>query len=83
MGTSGIRNVCKVDLNKPPAEQSNLHVSRIDYTVGLGIPLLTNTRENRWHPDIPSAGAIKDGETVKIECLDWWALLGLSSPTQL
>ncbi|KAG7113402.1 putative formamidase like protein [Verticillium longisporum] len=26
---------------------------------------------NRWHPDIPSAGAIKDGETVKIECVDW------------
>lgn len=26
---------------------------------------------NRWHPDIPSIGSIKDGETVKIECLDW------------
>ncbi|KAI0394471.1 formamidase [Xylariaceae sp. FL0594] len=26
---------------------------------------------NRWHPDIPVAGTIKDGETVKIECLDW------------
>ncbi|KAK6189506.1 hypothetical protein LQW54_013203, partial [Pestalotiopsis sp. IQ-011] len=26
---------------------------------------------NRWHPDIPSVGAIKDGETVKIECVDW------------
>ncbi|KAI9890071.1 MAG: hypothetical protein M1814_004470 [Vezdaea aestivalis] len=26
---------------------------------------------NRWHPDIPSAGTIKNGETVKIECLDW------------
>ncbi|KAI0599675.1 acetamidase/Formamidase [Biscogniauxia sp. FL1348] len=26
---------------------------------------------NRWHPDIPFAGTIKDGETVKIECLDW------------
>ncbi|KAI2635558.1 formamidase [Hypomontagnella submonticulosa] len=26
---------------------------------------------NRWHPDIPSIGTIKDGETVKIECLDW------------
>ncbi|RKU41193.1 hypothetical protein DL546_002057 [Coniochaeta pulveracea] len=26
---------------------------------------------NRWHPDIPSAATIKDGETVKIECLDW------------
>lgn len=26
---------------------------------------------NRWHPDIPFAGSIKDGETVKIECVDW------------
>lgn len=27
---------------------------------------------NRWHPDIPSVpGTIKDGETVKIECVDW------------
>ncbi|AEO60253.1 hypothetical protein MYCTH_2129342 [Thermothelomyces thermophilus ATCC 42464] len=26
---------------------------------------------NRRHPDIPFAGTIKDGETVKIESLDW------------
>ncbi|KAH6668675.1 formamidase [Plectosphaerella plurivora] len=26
---------------------------------------------NRWHPDIPSITTIKDGETVKIECVDW------------
>ncbi|OMP81595.1 putative formamidase [Diplodia seriata] len=26
---------------------------------------------NRWHPDIPFAGKIKNGETVKIEALDW------------
>ncbi|OIW26389.1 Acetamidase/Formamidase [Coniochaeta ligniaria NRRL 30616] len=26
---------------------------------------------NRWHPDIPFAGTIKNGETVKIECMDW------------
>ncbi|PQE20686.1 acetamidase Formamidase protein [Rutstroemia sp. NJR-2017a BBW] len=24
---------------------------------------------NRWHPDIPFADTIKNGETVKIECL--------------
>jgi formamidase len=24
---------------------------------------------NRWHPDIPFAGTIKNGETVKIECV--------------
>ncbi|KAL9639435.1 MAG: hypothetical protein Q9204_001094 [Flavoplaca sp. TL-2023a] len=26
---------------------------------------------NRWHPDIPFNGTIKDGEVVKIECVDW------------
>ncbi|EGD94439.1 formamidase [Trichophyton tonsurans CBS 112818] len=26
---------------------------------------------NRWHPDIPACGSIRNGETVKIECLDW------------
>ncbi|KAK8227607.1 formamidase [Phyllosticta capitalensis] len=26
---------------------------------------------NRWHPDVPFCGKIKDGETVKIECVDW------------
>lgn len=26
---------------------------------------------NRWHPDVPFAGTIKNGETVKIECVDW------------
>jgi len=24
---------------------------------------------NRWHPDIPFAGTIKNNETVKIECV--------------
>ncbi|KAF4554691.1 Formamidase-like protein [Elsinoe fawcettii] len=26
---------------------------------------------NRWHPDIPSIDTIKNGEVVKIECVDW------------
>ncbi|KAF2661693.1 formamidase FmdS [Lophiostoma macrostomum CBS 122681] len=26
---------------------------------------------NRWHPDVPFAGTIKNGEVVKIECVDW------------
>lgn len=26
---------------------------------------------NRWHPDIPCAATIENGETVKIECIDW------------
>jgi len=26
---------------------------------------------NRWHPDIPFCGTIKNNETVKIECVDW------------
>ena len=28
-----------------------------------------HTGHNRWHPDIPFAGTIKNGETVKIECV--------------
>ncbi|KAF7508431.1 hypothetical protein GJ744_009284 [Endocarpon pusillum] len=26
---------------------------------------------NRWHPDIPFCGTVKNGEVVKIECVDW------------
>ncbi|KAK4936568.1 hypothetical protein LTR28_010121 [Elasticomyces elasticus] len=28
---------------------------------------------NRWHPDtkVPFCGTIKNGETVKIDCVDW------------
>ncbi|MCJ1294259.1 hypothetical protein MMC34_005817 [Xylographa carneopallida] len=26
---------------------------------------------NRWHPDVPFVGTIKEGEIVKIECVDW------------
>ncbi|KAF2000556.1 Acetamidase/Formamidase [Amniculicola lignicola CBS 123094] len=26
---------------------------------------------NRWHPDIPFSGTIKNNEVVKIECVDW------------
>ncbi|TKA83261.1 putative formamidase [Friedmanniomyces simplex] len=26
---------------------------------------------NRWHPDIPFCGTIKNGEVVKIQCVDW------------
>ncbi|KAK5057500.1 hypothetical protein LTR84_011500 [Exophiala bonariae] len=46
-----IRTALKVDLDKPAADQPQLH--------------------NRWHPDVPFCGTIKNGETVKIECLDW------------
>ncbi|KKY18746.1 putative formamidase [Phaeomoniella chlamydospora] len=46
-----VRTAVKVDLNKPAAEQPQLH--------------------NRWHPDIPFCGTIKNGEVVKIECVDW------------
>lgn len=27
--------------------------------------------QNRWHPDVPFIGKIQNGETVKIECVDW------------
>ncbi|KAJ8111597.1 hypothetical protein OPT61_g5847 [Boeremia exigua] len=30
-----------------------------------------NVLHNRWHPDIPSIGTIKNNEVVKIECVDW------------
>ncbi|KAI2602696.1 formamidase [Hypoxylon sp. NC1633] len=40
--------------------------------VSLDKPAAEHTNiHNRWHPDIPFAGTIQDGETVKIECLDW------------
>jgi len=38
--------------------------------VSLDIPAEKQPKlHNRWHPDIPFAGAIKNGETVKIECV--------------
>jgi formamidase len=26
---------------------------------------------NRWHPDIPSAVSVRQGDTFRIECVDW------------
>lgn len=38
--------------------------------VSLEIPAEKQSKlHNRWHPDIPFAGTIKNGETVKIECV--------------
>ena len=38
--------------------------------VSLDIPAEKQEKlHNRWHPDIPFAGSIKNGETVKIECV--------------
>jgi acetamidase/formamidase len=38
--------------------------------VSLDIPAAKQTKlHNRWHPDIPFAETIKNGETVKIECV--------------
>ncbi|KAF2102237.1 Acetamidase/Formamidase [Rhizodiscina lignyota] len=34
-------------------------------------PQQQKTLHNRWHPDVPFCGTIKNGEVVKIECLDW------------
>jgi len=31
------------------------------------------------HQPVPFAGTIKDGETVKIECLDWYGIPSLSA----
>ncbi|KAK5168837.1 uncharacterized protein LTR77_006146 [Saxophila tyrrhenica] len=41
---------------------------KVDTTKDAGtLPYL----HNRWHPDIPSCETIKNGETVKIQCIDW------------
>jgi formamidase len=38
--------------------------------VSLDIPAEKQPKlHNRWHPDIPVADTIKNGETVKIECV--------------
>lgn len=38
--------------------------------VSLDIPAEKQPQlHNRWHPDVPFAGTIKNGETVKIECV--------------
>lgn len=38
--------------------------------VSLDIPAGKQPQlHNRWHPDVPFAGTIKNGETVKIECV--------------
>lgn len=26
---------------------------------------------NRWHPDIPPVAQVKEGEVVRVECVDW------------
>lgn len=40
--------------------------------VDLNEPAEENPKlHNRWHPDIPFADTIKNGEVVKIECVDW------------
>ncbi|PBP18716.1 transmembrane protein UsgS [Diplocarpon rosae] len=40
--------------------------------VSLDIPAEQHPKlHNRWHPDVPFAGTIQNGETVKIECVDW------------
>ncbi|KAI1189472.1 formamidase [Nemania serpens] len=51
----------------------NLSISNLDAApVDLEKPASEQLNlHNRWHPDIPFAGTIKDGETVKIECVDW------------
>ncbi|KAK9421166.1 putative Acetamidase/Formamidase [Seiridium unicorne] len=56
MGTSGIRTAGKVSLDKPADQQEILHVAPRQYAQVCPIPF---------------AGTIKDGETVKIECVDW------------
>jgi formamidase len=30
---------------------------------------------NRWHPDIPAVAHVKQGETFRVECIDWTGIL--------
>ncbi|KAI1760903.1 formamidase [Hypoxylon sp. FL1150] len=56
---------------KPPSYDDATEIRTVG-KVSLDKPAAEHANvHNRWHPDIPFAGTIKDGETVKIECLDW------------
>ncbi|KAF2770358.1 formamidase FmdS [Teratosphaeria nubilosa] len=49
-------------------EKGLRYAAKVDLTKDAGtLPYL----HNRWHPDVPSYGTIKNNETVKIECVDW------------
>ncbi|KAK1457874.1 acetamidase/Formamidase, partial [Colletotrichum cuscutae] len=62
MGKTGIRTANKVSFDKPASEQPSLHFVDINTrTDGIQIP----------PPKVPFSGTIKNGETVKIECVDW------------
>jgi len=36
-----------------------------------------NVLHNRWHPDIPAVVKVQQGETFKVECIDWTGHLKL------
>ncbi|KAI0895044.1 formamidase [Annulohypoxylon nitens] len=71
------------DNSQPPSYDEAISLSISEFTMGkteirtvgkvsFDKPAYEQSNlHNRWHPDIPFAGTIKDGETVKIECLDW------------
>jgi formamidase len=87
MGKQEIRYAAKVSLDTPPIEQKVLHVSRtlLQTRALMLIPSRTagtQTVHLPPHPNnqpatpanshtVPFAGTIKNGEVVKIECLDW------------
>ncbi|KAF2858850.1 Acetamidase/Formamidase [Piedraia hortae CBS 480.64] len=49
-------------------EKGIRYAAKVDLTKDAAtLPYL----HNRWHPDIPCYGTIKNGESVKIECIDW------------
>ncbi|RYP60781.1 hypothetical protein DL770_009930 [Monosporascus sp. CRB-9-2] len=64
MGKTEIRTVGKVSFDVPASEQDVLH------SVFAG-PAETAFDSELTKVVVPFAGGIKDGETVKIECLDW------------
>ncbi|KAL8729688.1 MAG: hypothetical protein Q9181_004909 [Wetmoreana brouardii] len=86
MGFNEIRTALKVELKKPAAEQPGLHVNPLPkLTLSSGcLPIIEQMASRRqvipnWvndtfvlrHVPVPFIGTIKNGEVVKIECVDW------------
>ncbi|KAL9598950.1 MAG: hypothetical protein Q9179_003729 [Wetmoreana sp. 5 TL-2023] len=86
MGLNEIRTALKVDLKKPAAEQPGLHVNRSPILIlsSCCLPITEQMASRRqvvpnWVNDmfvlrqgpVPFTGTVKNGEVVKIECVDW------------
>ena len=82
-GKQSIRYAAKVDLSTHAAKQPQLHASTLmDYELDAanagyrtdGIPIVSRAQtmcSGFTDRAVPFCGTIKNGETVKIECVDW------------